>query len=565
MLAWLRAVRWRGPGQRMSFTHNLAGRLFKLVFGGYVILAVGVTAVQLTLEYSAIQREIENGLGSLGASFSAGVAGAMWEVDRPLLATMARGIAQSAIVTGVTITDEDGSVVASVGSIPLACVPAAHGAAAPFQFSATRLTHASAFAKRALGQLTIYSARSVAIERIKHSFVVILINSLIKTAGLWLIFYVVINKALSGPLARMTQVVSRLEFAAEANDVIPLDYPHQDELGRLMGAMRTMQGRLSGARKQLEQLNHHLERTVDERTLQLSEALAFSETILLNSPLPMGVYAAAGQCMLANDAYAKLVGATRDTLLAQNFHDIAAWQESSLADDCAAALAQHKAQQCEINGISSFGKAIALECRILPTLLNGEAHLLIQFIDLSERKRIEDELRHYAFHDALTGLPNRRLLQDRLTRALASSKRHNTHGALLYLDLNKFKQLNDTHGHDVGDLLLVEAALRLRQAVRDCDTVARLGGDEFVVLLESLGADATRAGDYATARAEHILGMLSAEFVLGAVLYRGSASVGIKLFLGGDDPDGMLKEADLAMYQAKKRGGAHLPPASIDQ
>ncbi|NRR33941.1 GGDEF domain-containing protein [Oxalobacteraceae bacterium] len=172
----------------------------------------------------------------------------------------------------------------------------------------------------------------------------------------------------------------------------------------------------------------------------------------------------------------------------------------------------------------------------------------------AEREQLEQELRDLAFHDALTQLPNRRQLLDRLKHASASSKRHNSHGAVLFLDLNKFKALNDTHGHEVGDQLLVQVAQRLRLATRENDTVARLGGDEFVVLLEDLGPDAAQATAYATQVAHKIALALAEEYTLGQVHHQGSASIGIGLFLSDTaDPDAIIKTADAAMYQNKKQ------------
>lgn len=537
----------------MNFWQSLTGRLFKLVFGSYVILAIAVTAIQLSLEFAQTQQTIASDLVSLGSSFRGGVSGAMWEMDRSLLNTMAQGIAQSSIVTGVSIVSESGMTFASVGETPDTALSASGALLAPFQFNTSRLTRHTPTGERDLGQLTIYSSRSVALDRVKYSFVVILINSLIKTAGLWLIFYIVISRILLRPLSQLTGVVSRLEFAAESKEPIALDYPHQDELGRLMGAMAKMQKRLFAARGELNNVNLHLEETVAERTRSLADALAFSEAILLNSPIPVGVYAASGKCVLANDAYAQFVGATRDVLLAQNFHNIPAWQETSLLGDCLTALAHHAPQHREAKAVTSFGKEVWLEYRILPTQLHGTDHLLIQFFDLTERKRMEEELRHIATHDLLTRLPNRRLLIDRLQRALRASRRQSSYLAVLFLDLNKFKLLNDTHGHEAGDKLLIEVADRLGRVVRDSDTVARFGGDEFVVLLEGLGAKHDQAAEYATSVADKIRKTLCTEYVLGDIRHYGSASIGIKVLFGDEeDPDQILKDADAAMYEAKK-------------
>lgn len=307
--------------------------------------------------------------------------------------------------------------------------------------------------------------------------------------------------------------------------------------------------------RQLSEALEHAEAT----NRDLIDALDFNETIILNSALSMGVYAANGQCTLANDAYAQLVGATCEALLAQNFHAIGSWQKSGLLDDCLAALAHHNPPPREIRLVTSFGKKIWVEYRILLTHLKGENHLLIQFFNLTESKRVEERLHHFAFYDSLTKLPNRRLLLDRIGQALRTSKRQNSHVAVLFLDLNKFKALNDAHGHDVGDQLLIEVANRLLTVVRASDTVARFGGDEFIVLLEGLGAKPDQAAEYAATVTDKIHRALSVEYVLGDIRHQGSASVGIKLFLGGDgDPDQLLKEADRAMYEEKKRAEVKL-------
>jgi diguanylate cyclase (GGDEF)-like protein/PAS domain S-box-containing protein len=538
----------------MDYWNTLAGRLFKWVFSAYLVLAILVTITQLVIEYSTIQRLIGTDLDSLGKSFNGGVAGAMWELDRPLMTTMARGIAQSSIVTGVKITSADGESFAEVGQVHSLPTTASSRILAPFQSNSSHLLKQTPNGVREIGTLTIFSDRSVALARIKYSFIVILINSIVKTAGLWIIFYVVITRGLSRPIARITEAVSRIKFASEANESVALEYPHQDELGTLTDSMKKMQERLFAARRELEMVNYHLEETVAERTQRLSEALNFSETLLLSSPLAMGVYTATERCVLANIAYARLLDTSLEVLKATNLHDFESFQKAGLSGYCLAALQQQSPQQTEIQIVTVSGRALWLECRILPTFTNGEDHLLIQFIDLTERKRIEEELRYQAFHDCLTRLPNRRLLHDRLEQALRVSKRQNSYLAVLFLDLNKFKQLNDTYGHDVGDQLLVEVAGRLKLVVRDSDTVARLGGDEFVVVLEGLGGDPEQATEYTASVADKVRALLSTEYILGTLRYQSSVSIGIRMVLGdeGGAPAQLIRAADEAMYEAKR-------------
>ncbi|CAK0775407.1 two-component system, sensor histidine kinase and response regulator [Gammaproteobacteria bacterium] len=261
----------------MSVWQSLAGRLFKLVFGWYLALAISVTTVQLVLEYVSINRMIASDLHSLGQSFGQSVADALWAFERPLLNSMIRGIAQSTIVTGVRVASDRDDIVVAIGRVPPSDDPGGWDIFPLYQYSVTPLEVVTPKGTERLGLLKIYSDRHVVLDRIQDSFMIILINSLFKTAGLWVIFYLVINKRLAHPLSRLTAVVSQLEFAAESREPIALDYPHQDELGRLVSAMRTMQARLSTAREQLETVNHQLEETVTERTRNLQEALVAAE------------------------------------------------------------------------------------------------------------------------------------------------------------------------------------------------------------------------------------------------------------------------------------------------
>ncbi len=200
----------------------------------------------------------------------------------------------------------------------------------------------------------------------------------------------------------------------------------------------------------------------------------------------------------------------------------------------------------------------------LPVLVRGRvrrdaggrpSHFAGSIQDLSERKRQEAHIHQLAFYDPLTELPNRRLLADRLQQSLLARIRTQQTTAVLMLDLDRFKQLNDTHGHAAGDQLLRSVARRLTTAVRRYDTVARLGGDEFVVLLENLGTDAAVAAAAARHVAEKVLTALRQPYSLDVGFHHHTASIGIALATTPEmDADTLLKHADVALYQAKASG-----------
>ncbi|MDO8811975.1 MAG: diguanylate cyclase [Gallionella sp.] len=183
--------------------------------------------------------------------------------------------------------------------------------------------------------------------------------------------------------------------------------------------------------------------------------------------------------------------------------------------------------------------------------------------DITERKQAEEQISNLAFYDALTQLPNRRLLNDRLEQAMAASKRSGHYGAVMFLDLDNFKPLNDTYGHGVGDLLLITVAYRLVDCVRETDTVARFGGDEFVVMLGELDVDKAESITQAGLVAEKIRAALAEPYSLKlkhegedetTVEHHCAASIGVVVFNSESSPENIIKQADIAMYQAKEGG-----------
>lgn len=226
-------------------------------------------------------------------------------------------------------------------------------------------------------------------------------------------------------------------------------------------------------------------------------------------------------------------------------------------EDMTAALETAGSWQGEIWDKRKDGQVVPLWLTITTVKDDQQrsTHYVGTFTDISLRKSAEEKIRNLAFYDPLTNLPNRRLLMDRLEQALATCQRHQRKGALLFVDLDNFKTLNDTHGHDKGDMLLTQVATRLSACTRGGDTVARLGGDEFVIMLENLSDDPIEAINQAETVGEKIIQSLNQRYKLGRIDHHSTPSIGITLFGEAKESiDEPLKRADMAMYQAKAAG-----------
>ncbi len=212
-------------------------------------------------------------------------------------------------------------------------------------------------------------------------------------------------------------------------------------------------------------------------------------------------------------------------------------------------------RRLELTAMRADGSEFPVELT-LTSLQSNDSTLVTGFIrDISIQKKAQQEIENYAYSDALTGLPNRRLLIDRFHHAMAISRRSNAYCALIFLDLDNFKLLNDTKGHDAGDQLLIEVANRIQRSIRSGDTVARLSGDEFIIVIEDLDADENMAYRQAREIAQKILSVLSEPCQFKLFEFNTSASLGITLF--NNDEFGFedhLRHADTAMYQSKTAG-----------
>jgi diguanylate cyclase (GGDEF)-like protein/PAS domain S-box-containing protein len=316
---------------------------------------------------------------------------------------------------------------------------------------------------------------------------------------------------------------------------------------------------------ELKRTNASLEEKVQQRTKALQESETRFRSMFEHHASPMLLIAPDdGEIVEANTAAANFYRYSVGQMSGMNIariniqppEEFPRERQHALGQERNYFVFQHRLADGSIRMVEVYSSPVEVDGRIL---LFSIVH------DITERKRLEEQMHDMAFYDALTGLPNRRLLLDRLGKALASCTRTFRHGALLFLDLDHFKMLNDLHGHDIGDQLLIEVSRRILGCIREQDSAARFGGDEFVVMLEDLSNRSAEAVVQAETVAEKIRGALAQPYLLKRLPTSGdenenithhcSSSIGVTVFRDHDESlEQLLKWTDMAMYRAKESG-----------
>lgn len=372
-----------------------------------------------------------------------------------------------------------------------------------------------------------------------------------------------LSTVITGPLSRIVETVEQIaagDLSRRAEVV------HPDEVGQLATSFNTMVQRLESAHRELEQFSHGLEQRVEERTRELREEMSERQKAeaakrlseeryrLLFERNLAGVYIKTldGKVLGCNDACARMFGyGSAEEFLGQggtiSYFDPA--DERLLLENL---LEKGSVTNYEVRLRTQNGEVIwALENITLSPSADYPGLLEGILLDISDRKRSEAEIEYRAYHDSLTGLPNRVLFKDRLTVALARARRNSSNLAVMFLDLDELKSVNDMLGHPAGDQLLGSVGERLTQSLRQEDTVGRVGGDEFMILLPEIKTES----DVETV-ARKVLEAFAEPFMLGQDEVHVTTSIGIAVYpADGEDPDTLLASADSTMYRVKETGG----------
>ena len=319
-------------------------------------------------------------------------------------------------------------------------------------------------------------------------------------------------------------------------------------LSQTLAEVRTAADSLESNQGTLRKLNRELQLT-SAAVSRLNDMVVIATAVDGRATQPV---------TFVNDAFLRRTGYARSEIVGHSLR-LMQGPDTDPAVVARMTTAMAAGQPCNVEMLSytKTGVAFWVEIEMMPFSSDGEraSHWVLVGRDITERRNAADAIHRLAFYDVLTGLPNRRLLMERLDAMVARAAAGEALGALLYLDLDNFKNVNDARGHASGDTLLVEAAARLGAAVRQHDTVARIGGDEFVVLLDGLDADPVAAARAALTVAEKVRAALAEVVDLGGHAYHVSASIGVALPLrSGTSAHDLLREADTAMYHAKSAG-----------
>ncbi|MGE8505431.1 MAG: EAL and GGDEF domain-containing protein [Pseudomonas sp.] len=263
-----------------------------------------------------------------------------------------------------------------------------------------------------------------------------------------------------------------------------------------------------------------------------------------------------GRYIEVNEGFTRITGYQAWEVVGRTVHELNIWAYPEERTQMIEHLLQHgQVLRMEMHGQHREGEVRLVDVSVQPIELNGVPCLLLTARDISELKQAQAQVQHLAYHDALTNLPNRALLMDRLTQQISLLKRHELRGALLFLDLDHFKHINDSLGHPVGDSVLRLVTARLEASVRLEDTVARLGGDEFVVLLSGLEGKRSEVTRHVRQVADKLRQLLAEPMLLDGHRLQVTPSIGVALIPDhGNTPADLLKRADIALYRAKDSG-----------
>jgi diguanylate cyclase (GGDEF)-like protein/PAS domain S-box-containing protein len=529
---------------------RLARRLVLLTLLASGLIATFITAAQLYLEYDREVRSIEQRFVEIEAAYLPSVRQGFWVMDRPALQVLADGIRQLPDFEYAAMFVE-GKLVAASGA-----PPASRALTRRFE-----IDYKYRGALQVIGTLEVAASDAGPLRRTWERLGLVLILNSLKAAIIAMLVLFLVRHMVTVPVSRI-HAHTRKMAAGDLEEALVLNarYPSSadDEIHQLANLMDGMRASLRDRSAALLELNAQLTEAFTAKEIALMQVRAHAEAL----ELAAGVFAhtvegimitdAAGRILSVNPAFASITGYAAAEAVGKTPRLLRSHRQSeAFYRDLWESLNATGEWRGELWNRRKDGEAY-LQWTSITTINDaaGQPYRRISVMtDITEVRRKDEHIRHQAYHDTLTGLPNRSLLQNRLDHGIKAAQRDGTRIAVLFIDLDRFKVINDSLGHFVGDELLIQAARRLTDSVRASDTVSRQGGDEFVILatIDHI-ADAVHI-------AEKIVADMNLPFAIDQHRLNVGASVGISVYpQDGEDAATLLRNADVAMYAAKDAG-----------
>ncbi len=508
---------------------SLRNRFLAISVAVVSLLCILIFTLVETLTYRSLERQLESRMGREAEVSAEVLAVPFWNLDIGNIESAMNGLLKVEDVVAAVARGQDGEVLARAGS------PIGDGSGSNL-LTVRPVVYQSRGVSHAVGQIELYFTSAGIRRQLRQRILVDLLLSTALLGALLVGVLVAVRTSLSEPLNRLLESMRQ---AAPTGPRRQVDWESPDELGLLVREYNRM-------------LVQHTE--AEAETARKSALL---EATLQN--MGQGICVFDGELVLVtcNQRYFELLGVEPDAVrVGMTLEEILRFNaergeygetdiESLLFDRLSIARSARSGGTHRYERQRPDGTVLEVHSNPMPG-----GGFVSTYTDVTERREFEGRMRHLALHDVLTGLPNRTLFHDRLEQALAGASRNDTGVAVLFIDLDRFKDVNDTLGHDFGDKLLVEMAVRLRDATRGSDTAARLGGDEFGVIQTDL-----EGAKSAALLAQRVIDSLGKPVQLGGRTLFVTASVGVTLYPeDGSDPEALLKNADLAMYAAKAEG-----------
>jgi len=533
-----------------SFFHGISFQLAKIGIILAFVLSFIMSSAQLYLDYHNQKKELETLIDRVIQVAMPPAARSVATLDEELSDEVVNGLLRYGFIYEVEIIDEQGNILAQKKS-----ARAASSTRWLTQKISDNTREYSAvlaipgYSEETAGSIHFKVDMDLALAGFYSRSQLGLITGILRNMVLVLMLFVVFYITLTKPLAKL---------AREINNINP-DRPGVHRLTQLPAGRRDELARLIASSNHLldvVELSLAKRRAVE---LALRKSEEHLRHIIDHLPVMIGARNLAGYYLFANKALADELGFTpeqmRNLHVSQLLKNSAVDIDAMLQNDYRVIRGNEKLDVVEERFITATGKQLFLQTHIMPLAFYDEKVALIVSIDITDRKHAQAKMEFMAHHDALTGLPNRLQLVERLEHELSRAERHGYYGAVLFIDLDQFKTINDSLGHPVGDRVLQEVAKRLLRTVRDEDLVVRLSGDEFVVVLTVLDQDIELAALRAGEISEKIRTVISQPCTYDGIELRVTCSVGVVVYPDKNNSvHELLRYADTAMYQVKEKG-----------